>query len=51
MFVASSLRIHGRNIHHYPHHVREALEKEREEAAIVKEELPPLVCLFIRVFI
>ena len=44
MFVASSLCIN-----HYPRHVREAVEKKREEAAIVKEELPPLVylCVFI----
>ena len=49
MFVASSLCIHSRNVHHYPRHVREAVEKKREEAAIVKEELPPLVylCVFI----
>ena len=50
MFVVPSFCVtitHSRAVHHYPRHVREALEKKREEAAVVKEELPPLVRLCI----
>jgi len=33
----------SRTVHHYPRKIRETLAKERAEAAVVKEELPPLV--------